>query len=74
MESIFNWAPIEDQWWVTGFNPDFTKPDPYDMTMICSVCFLSNPNIYNAAKDGFLKNKYKNLIYDDTYKTIWVIW
>ena len=35
---------------------------------------LSNPNIYNAAKDGFLKNKYKNLIYDDTYKTIWVIW
>ncbi len=32
MESIFNWAPIEDQWWVTGFNPDFTKPDPYDLT------------------------------------------
>lgn len=42
--------------------------------MICSVCFCGNPDINNAAKQDFLKNKYKNLIYDDTYKTIWLTW
>lgn len=22
-ENIFSWRPIEDQWWITGFNPEY---------------------------------------------------
>ena len=22
IDNIFSWRPIEDQWWITGFNPE----------------------------------------------------
>lgn len=72
MESIFNWAPIEDQWWATGFNPEFTNPDPYDMTMICSVDFL-NEDLYKAFKINRKKDN-EQVIYDKDYHTAWIMW
>lgn len=72
MESIFNWAPIEDQWWATGFNPEFTNPDPYDMTMICSVDFL-NDDLYNAFKETREEDN-EQVIYDKDYHTAWIMW
>ena len=72
MESIFNWAPIEDQWWVTGFNPEFTNPDPYDMTMICSVEF-ENKEIYEAFESVYRPDNEK-IIFDYDYNMIWIRW
>ena len=72
MESIFNWAPTEDQWWVTGFNPEFTNPDPYDMTMICSVEF-ENKEIYEAFESVYRPDNEK-IIFDYDYNMIWIRW
>ena len=72
MESIFNWAPTEDQWWVTGFNPEFTNPDPYDMTMICSVEF-ENKEIYEAFESVYRPDNEK-IIFDYDYNMIWIMW
>ena len=67
-----NWAPIEDQWWVTGFNPEFTNPDPYDMTMICSVDF-ENKEIYEAFESVYRPDNEK-IIFDYDYNMIWIRW
>ena len=74
MESIFNWAPTEDQWWVTGFNPDFTKPDPYDMTMICSVDFTNYEEMYKAFHRNYRSDKPIDVIFDEYYQTMWFVW
>lgn len=72
MESIFNWAYTEEQWWVTGFNPEFTEPDPYEMTMICSVDFLNN-DLYEAFKETRKKHN-EQIVFDDDYHTAWIMW
>ena len=71
MESIFNWAPIEDQWWATGFNPEFTNPDPYDMTMICSVDFETE-YFYTDFVATYRPHNEK-IIFDGDYNMIWIM-
>ena len=35
-KNIFSWRPIEDQWWITGFNPEYKdeKADAKNQVMI----------------------------------------
>ena len=28
VQNVFTWVPDDDQWWITGFNPEFTDPHP----------------------------------------------
>ena len=52
-ENIFSWRPIEDQWWITGFNPEHKdeEADAKNQVMIGSVQFR-NGEMYEAfAKD-----------------------
>ena len=62
----------EEQWWVTGFNPDFTKPDPDDMTMICSVEF-ENEEIFKGFKQREPSAK-SQVIIDEDYQMAWIQW
>ena len=64
----------EEQWRVTGFNPDFTKPDPYDMTMICSVDFTNYEEMYKAFHRNYRSDKPIDVIFDEYYQTIWFVW
>ena len=62
----------EEQWRVTGFNPDFTKPDPDDMTMICSVEF-ENEEIFKGFKQRDTSDK-SQVIIDEDYQMAWIQW
>ena len=75
-EAIFNWAPTEKQWWITGFNPEFTNPNPKNMAMVCSIDFLNN-DLYSAFKNESIRNQNKKgygLLFDDEYNTVWLLW
>ena len=41
IDNIFSWRPIEDQWWITGFNPKYKyeQADAKNQVMIGSVEF-----------------------------------
>lgn len=73
-ENIFSWVPDEPQWWITGFNPDFTEPDPNIMVAVVSINFTGYEEMYEAAKSNFLKQSHEGLIFDDKYNTIWMVW
>jgi len=80
MDLITAWNPDEDQWWITGFNPECKgeKADAKNQVMIGSVDFSGNENMY----DNFIiemnkvgnDEKRKYLIYDEQNKTIWICW
>lgn len=71
-ENVFSWVPNEPQWWITGFNPEFTEPNPNTMAMICSVDF-ENENLYNSFKETH-QSENEHLIFDKDYNTVWIIW
>ena len=78
--SIYNWAPNEPQWWITGFDAYEYLPDPNKMAYIASIDF--------SEKDGFIdvfrdKNTLKyfgkhlsdySIIIDEITKTLWIQW
>ena len=57
IDDIFSWRPIEDQRWITGFNPECKdeKADAKNQVMIGSVQF-PNGEMYEA----FVKEKLEN--------------
>lgn len=72
-ENLFTWVPSEEQWWITGFNINYTKPDPNVMTIIGSVDFTENPDMYNEFKSTYETDN-ETIIFDNDKKTVWIIW
>ena len=56
-EKIFAWSPNEEQWWITGFNPNHVdRVDVNTEVLIGCVDFSGYEDLYkkiNAAKDSF---------------------
>lgn len=78
-ENAFNWVPKDDQWWITGFNPKYTEPNPDIMVSVASVDLSGYPDFYNAISDldnAVFRDDLKrvNLIFDDKTKTVWIQW
>ncbi|SDA32699.1 protein of unknown function [Ruminococcus sp. YE71] len=77
---IYNWAPEEEQWWITGFNSNEYLPDPNKMVYIASVDFSGNALFYEAIKNADPNKDYHgylyadNIIFDDKTKTVWFQW
>ena len=70
-EPIADYAPDEDQWWITGFNPYVLNPDASKLDATFEVDLSGNVDMYNAIKEQFKdkeeKNpEYKDWTYDDT--------
>ena len=76
VETIFNWAPYEKQWWITGFNPEFMQPDVKDMVSIGSIDFSGHKDLYKnlntAVKDYEEISQY--MIFDEDGHTVWINW
>ena len=77
IDNIFSWRPIEDQWWITGFNPEYKdeKADAKNQVMIGSVQF-PNGEMYESIRNETLKDTTKNqyTVFDDNNKTVWICW
>ena len=77
--------PTTEQWWITGFNAHFKKPNPSVMVSVGSVDLSSKAPIYDGLKatkknilDKLTDDKYRlfknNILLDDDTKTVWLIW
>lgn len=77
IETVFNWEPKDEQWWITGFNPKFTEPVPEEMVVIGTIDFSSNKYVYNSFKNArceYHKISENNIVFDDENYKVWVIW
>lgn len=76
VENVFSWAPNENQWWITGFNPEYSDPNPNVMVTIGSIDFTGHEDMYESLKSRFalLKSMDRSLIFDDEYNTVWIVW
>ena len=83
VESIFQWYPDEEQWWITGFNPSHLRDevDVHKQAMICRIDLSENVDMYDAL---FLTSKpesedhntatEKFCIFNDEEKIVWIVW
>lgn len=83
IDNIFSWVPNEEQWWVTGFNPDYAgKVDYKKQVTIGMVDFSEHEEMYKKLKDtaynssapNYNKEAADNSIFDDYNHVIWIIW
>ena len=81
IENVFCWLPnqepYQEQWWITGFNPNFTSSDPEIMVTLGSVDFTGHEGMYEALKRDIPINNPKLLdflIFDNDNHTVWVTW
>lgn len=79
IDTIFNWAPKDNQWWVTGFsglNSKYKKVNCKNMKVIGYINLSSKKYLYNGLKSQKEKNSNirKYLIFDDKSCIIWVNW
>ena len=79
-ENIYNWVPIIDQWWVTGFAPEYSEPDPEIMISVASINLSEHEEFFNSIleadeiDDYYDELKRDHLIFDKITKTVWVQW
>ncbi|MDS0526631.1 DUF4474 domain-containing protein [Clostridium sp. SHJSY1] len=45
---IFNWKPGEDNWWCTGFNPNYQKAKAENLNVYGSIDFSGRLDIWNS--------------------------
>ncbi len=84
IDNCFNWAPTDDQWWITGFtgqNPAYLNPKLDRMVMVSSVNLSGHTEMYEALKnkDANMPEKEKaekklDLVFDDSTHTVWIDW
>ncbi len=77
IENVFNWAPVQKQWWITGFNTRFREPNPDVMVTLGSVDFAGREAMFNELKKAVSNNGLnasKDLIFDEDGHTVWVVW
>ena len=84
---ILSWDPLEEQWWITGFDSSFTNPVPDNMGVVGSVDFSTDSKLYYALKNTYLSNDEKPqamhpyqfldgktcLVFDDETYTVWIV-
>lgn len=76
IEPIFNWKPMNNQWWITGFNPNCKEIDVTKQVMIGSLDFSEHKDMYESLKIEVSKdsNLNKYAIFDDSNSTVWINW
>ena len=79
IDNIFSWVPNEEQWWVTGFNPDYVgKVDYKKQVTIGMVDFSEHEEMFESlmksikAENEEIADEY--IIFDDNNKTLWIMW
>lgn len=75
--NVFNWAPEEKQWWITGFsgqNPQFMELDEDVMVVKGAIDLTGHEELYKAMKKADNVEKSLELIFDRDGHTVWINW
>ncbi|GMQ62881.1 hypothetical protein [Vallitalea maricola] len=63
-KKIFDWKPEDDNWWITGFNPDIQNIKADDLTVKATIDFSDNPDMwksfYNIHQDNSMWTFYQD--------------
>lgn len=79
-ENVFHWVPTDSQWWITGFNPEYKKPNPKEMATIACVDLSEHRELFDAINDkenaDFSKDdlKEEHVFCDEENKMVWIQW
>ena len=83
IENIFSWQPTEEQWWITGFNPEHVGiVDKTKQVMVACVDFseftdASGKNeMYDELKKQIQNRKAVKefVLFDEDNQTVWIMW
>ena len=76
VSNIFSWEPVEDQWWITGFNPTIYDLDKSDMTLVGSMDFSGHKDEYDELKKATVANLHKAqyMYFNDATHNVWILW
>ena len=76
IDEVFTYAPEEDQWWITGFNPYIQNVDANNLTAIYTIDFTNFKELYEEfiQSDDFLRNKDKWHISEDNKYVLTFSW
>lgn len=77
IQNVFSWSPEVNQWWITGFNPKFTNPNPNVMVSMGCIDFCGHENLLNGLKSAINKVDNKDMrdyfIFEQN-KKVWIMW
>lgn len=77
INNVFSWRPNDDQWWITGFNPEYVnKVDVKKLVSVGCIDFTGHEEMYDALKTSTLRqNTIKDYaIFDDINLVVWLCW
>lgn len=75
IEHIFSWAPSNEQWWITGFNPNYMNVDVSKQVLVGMIDFSKHKDMYNSLKKQEVNNKLRDfVIFDDDDFIVWINW
>ena len=74
--TVFCWVPEDKQWWITGFNPDFSEVVVTDMVSVGSIDLSGRIGIYEALREKVQgEPSWRDLmVFDDKSKKAWLVW
>ncbi|MBR2523167.1 MAG: hypothetical protein IKE53_01860 [Clostridiales bacterium] len=89
ISDVINWFPYDNQWWITGFNPNQMGLDANNLWMVAKISFRNATSamqnagdlsaLYNSLSTSILAldeddSRTKYWITDDENKCVYVIW
>jgi hypothetical protein len=76
VQNVFSWAPTQDQWWITGFNPEFTSPQAAKMAVLGTLDFTGREEMFGKLREAVSTRKdlQDYMIFDEDSHTVWLIW
>ena len=74
IEQIFSWKPENTQWWITGFNPNYSDIDVEKQVLTGTIDFSEHTDMYESLKENIGENKgnEKYIIFDDVNYKLWI--
>ena len=72
IEHVFSWKPENNQWWITGFNPNYSDIDVEKQVLLGSIDFSEHKNMYTSLKENINEDNQNYVIFDDANYKVWI--
>ena len=72
IEHVFSWKPENNQWWITGFNPNYSDIDVEKQVLLGTIDFSEHKNMYTSLKENINQDNQNYVIFDDTNYKVWI--
>lgn len=72
IEHVFSWKPENNQWWITGFNPNYSDIDVEKQVLLGTIDFSEHKNMYTSLKENINQDNQNYIIFDDANYKVWI--